>query len=126
MEQGSFTLTSTGESALINFEDEGFEPNYFEFEIGPRTGTTETHVIRSSGWQNLDQDRKASISTFRDATLAGTKETTSYSFTHYKNVSSAFTKVISGYVSYTEPGGFKVTADTVDGDYTIRFKAFAV
>jgi hypothetical protein len=122
MEQGSFTRGSTG-TAIISMEGT-FTPSYFEFSIGPRTSTNETHVIYSSGSQDINLDRKQSVSIFDDGTVSGTRETTSYAITHYKNVSGTLTKIISGYVSAVDAGEFTVNFDTVDSAYTIRFRAF--
>lgn len=123
VEQGSFTKSSTGTETIVM--DGSFTPSYFEFSISSRTGTNETHVINSDGWQDIGNSRKYAKSVFDDGTVRGTRETTSYAITHYKNVSGTLTKVISGYVSSVTAGEFVVNFDTVDSAYTIRFKAFA-
>lgn len=122
-EQGSFTRASTGAATLAM--SGSFTPAFFEFEIGPRSGTAETYVIRSSGWQDMNLSRTAAMSIFDDGTVRGTRETTSYAITHYKNVSGTLTKIISGSVTSVGAGTFTVNFDTVDSGYTIRFKAFA-
>lgn len=122
-EQGSFTRGSTGPATILL--EGSFTPAFFEFSIAPRTSTNETHVISSDGWQDIANSRKYAKSIFTDGTVQGTRETTSYGITHYKNVSGTLTKVISGSVTAVDAGEFDVNFDTVDSAYTIRFKAFA-
>jgi hypothetical protein len=121
VEKGSFSVDTTGESDLIVLEDDTLTPDFFWFSISARPGTTETHVISSDGWQDMNLDRKVSKSSYADSTVRGTKRSTTQSITHYKNVSSAFTQIIGAYISYTETGGFKYTANHADSNYVVDF-----
>lgn len=123
LEKGSFSVDATGQSDLIVLEDDTLTPDFFLFSISGRPSTTETHVISSDGWQDLNLDRKVSKSTYSDSTVRGTKRSTTESITHYKNVSSAFTQVIGAYISYVETGGFKYTASVADSNYVVDFVA---
>lgn len=119
MEKTSFTVAATGESDWLNFEDETLTPDMFEFFIGPRSATNETHSIYSNGRQDIANDRKFCISTYYDGSVNGTRRSTSEAFTHYKNVSSTLTKVIGGYVSQVDEGRFKFTASVADSAYVV-------
>lgn len=121
-EQNSYTISTTG-SHTLNL-DGSFTPAFFEFSIAPRTSTNETVVINSDGWQDITNSRKYAKSIFDDGTVRGTRETTSYAITHYKNVSGTLTKIISGLVTSVGAGTFDVNFDTVDSNYTVRVKAF--
>lgn len=125
-EKGSFTVDSTGESSLKVLEDDTLTPNFFEFKIGGRPATNETHVIYSSGWQDLNLDRKVCVSNYDDGTVRGSRRSSTESFAHYKNVTSTLTKVIGGYISYTEAGGFKYTASVADDDYVVDYVAWEI
>jgi len=121
--QGSFTSNSTS-TTTVNMPS-SFTPIFMEFEIGPRSGTTETLVTRSSGWQDFANARKAAMSIFDDGTMRRTVETTSSGITHYKNSSGTFTKIIDGSASNPQVGSFDYTATSFDTNYTIRYKAFS-
>lgn len=121
--QGSFTVSTTG-TTTVNMPN-SFTPIFMEFELGPRTGTTETLVSRSSGWQDIANSRKAAMTIFDDGTMRRTIETTSNSLTHYKNVSGTFTQIIAAGVSAVGLGTFDYTSTLADGSYTIRYKAFS-
>lgn len=118
-EAGSFSRGSTGAATILL--DGVFTPQFFEFEIGPRSGTTETDIRSSTGWQDLVTARKYCKSVYSDGVNPKTRETTSYSFAHYVGN----TKVLSGYVTGSASGEFYITMDTVDSNYIIRVKAFA-
>lgn len=122
-ESNSYTISTTGAHNLAM--DGAFVGKFFEFSIAPRTSTNETVVISSDGWQDIGNARKYSKSVFDDGTVRGTRETTSYAITHYKNVSGVLTKIISGSVTSANNGDFDVNFDTVDSGYTIRVKIFA-
>jgi hypothetical protein len=96
-----------------------------EFEIGPRVSTVENRVMRSSGWQDFTNNRKAAMSIYDDATVRGTAETTTYSITHYNNVSGVFTEIISGYASSPVAGQFTYNPTLFNASYEIRYKAFS-
>lgn len=123
--QGSFSVGANG-TVTVNMPN-SFTPIFVELEIGPRASTNETHVIRSSGWHDFANDRKACISIFDDGTVRGTRETTSSDITHYKNVSSVLTKIIDGSLSNPDVGSFDYTPVTgyFDSAYTIRYKAWS-
>lgn len=122
--QGSFSVGTAG-TTTVNMPT-SFTPIFIEFEIGPRSGVTESLVTRSSGWQDIGNNRKAAMSIFDDGTLRRTVETTANSITHYKNVSGTFTQIIAGGVSAVGLGTFDYTSTLVDVAYTIRYKAFGV
>lgn len=122
-EQGSFSL-GTVTTTTVNLNG-SFTPAFIELEIGPRTGTNETLVTRSSGWHDFNLSRRACISIFDDGVVHTTRESTSSDITHYKNVSSVATKIIDGTLSNPQAGSFDYTSTAADSNYTIRFKAFA-
>lgn len=111
----SFSRGSTGSATIVM--DGVFTPKFFEFSIANRSGTNETDIRSSDGWQDMNLGRKYCKSVFS----TGTRDTTSYSFWHHV----AGTKVLSGYVTAVRAGEFDITMDTVDVNYTIRVKAFA-
>jgi len=123
-EVGSFSVGANGTTTLSL--NGSFTPQLIEFDIGPRFNTTETLITRSSGWHDLVNGTKASISVFDDNTIRRTIETTASSITHYKNVGGTFTKIIDGTVSNPQPGSFDYTPATgfFDPNYKIRFKVF--
>lgn len=124
--QGSFSVGANG-TTTVNLPNATLTPIFMELEIGPRTGTTETLITRSSGWHDFANARKAAMSIFDDGTIRRTVETTSSDITHYKNVSGTFTKIIDGSVSNPQAGKFDYTPATgfFDSNYTIRYKAFS-
>lgn len=119
VEAGSFTAASTGnKTVLLNG---AFTPVFIEFEVGPRSGTSETDIRRSTGW--TDGTRQAAIAVF-EGTNKGTREITTKCIMHYIDSAGATLKVQGSFVSFGS-GQFVVNMDTVDSNYTIRFKAFS-
>ncbi len=124
-EVGSFSVGTNG-ATTINLNS-SFTPAMIILEIGPRFNTTETVLIRSTGQHDFVNGTKAATSIYYDSTIGGrTIETNASSITHYKNVSSTFTKIIDGTVSNPQLGSFDYTPATgfFDSNYKIRFKAF--
>lgn len=118
-EKISFLITSTGESDLMVFEDETLTPDDFEFTISARSGVNETHIIFSTGSQDMVLDRKSSHSIYGDSSVRGTRRSTSESITHWKSVSGTLTKIIGAYVSHVEAGGFKIMASAANSNFVV-------
>lgn len=122
MECGSFSTGSTGTTTVV-LNNGSFVPTSIELEMGPRAGTNETLITRSSGWH--DGTRHRTISIFGDTTLRGTRQNNTYTMTHYKNVAGTLTVAWQGTVTAFGTGQFDVNVQTADSNYSVYFKAFS-
>lgn len=126
VELGSFTPGSTGNTTLnLNGTE---TPILIEFWVGPRTNTTETTVIKSTGVVDITNDEATWMSIFSDSTSKQTKadagDSTTSCLQHYARVSGTITKVLDiTYVSCAS-GQFTVDVGTSNSNYRIYFKAY--
>lgn len=117
-EIGSVAFSSTGNKTISL--NGSFTPVLVEFEIGPRNGTNETDIRWSRGCADGTNQYAQSIF---NATNDGTRESTSKCIMHYIDSGGATLKVQGSWVSFGL-GTITINMDTVDVNYSIRFKAF--
>lgn len=107
-----FTINATGNRTIIL--NGSFTPKELEFEIGPRTGTNETDIRKSTGF--TDTVNSYAIALTNGST---TRESTTYCIMHYQGTTKKFS---ASFVS-VGAGQFVLNFDVVDATYTIRGKA---
>lgn len=120
-EVGSFTPAGTG-ARTIFLNNAALVPTLIEFEMGPRAGTNETYVTRSSGW--ADGTRQRCISIYDDNTTRTTRIDTSNVMTHYKNSSGI---VVAEQFSLTSfaTGQFTINVATNDTNFSVGYKVWS-
>lgn len=120
--QGSYIIPAVGTATYTIAAT--YTPAFIEFEVGAKGGSSENLVRRSSGWQDIANNRRAAISLYDDGTVRATKETTTASITHYDNVGGTLTQILSGYVASVGGGTITITMTIASPNYTIRYKAY--
>lgn len=119
----SYTVPASTGNTTFNLNNGSLTPSLIEIEAGPRAGTNETDMRRSSGW--TDGTRQRVISTYADGTLRGTRESNAYCIMHYTNVAGTLTKQFSASIVSMSAGSFVLNFDVVNTSYQIYVKVFS-
>lgn len=123
-ELGSFTPNPTGNKTL-SLNGAG-TPTYIEFWCGPRSGTTESYSLKSTGTVDIGNGN-ATWESHVEGSVGQTKDgvggsTTSMCLTHYSIVSGAISKRVEIKFVSAAAGQFTVNVVTADVNYTVYFK----
>lgn len=121
LELTSFSNGTTG-NTTVNFT--GTEtPQFIDFWVGPRSGTTEAAALRSTGSVDITQSIATWQSDLADATHFQTKSgagaATGVCLTHYAIVAGVITKVIEMKYVSCAAGSFTVNLTTANSSYPI-------
>lgn len=124
-ETGTFSVGSTGNTSVTGLT---VLPNFLEFTISGRFGTTETIVQYSTGFTDGVNDLAHSI--FQDSTGSRTKAYSNRCINHFQRVTGTITeKLVATWVSFDNNGGgdfgFTLNFTAADSNYQIYFKAFS-
>lgn len=127
MELGSFTPNPSGNQTLSLAGTE--IPNYIDFWVGPRTGTTETANMSSFGSVDITNGNATWQSNFTDGTGSQTKNgvggaTTSSCLQHWVRSGGTLTKVIDIKFVSAASGQFTVNIVQNNASYTVYCRIY--